>query len=148
MKSAFTFIVLPMRILVLLAFVALSGWHNARRDSAGIAPIPENTPAAVLQVYGSDAWGCRGWFAIHTWIAAKPAHASFYTVLDVTGWRGRDGGSVVLIRQDIPDRYWFGAKPSVIADYRGTSSKLPTTTPGRGPTKAFQALTAIPSQLG
>ena len=52
-------------------------------------------------------------------LPSNPAQASSYTVLDVTGWRGRGGGSVVRIRQDIPDRYWFGAKPSVIADYRG-----------------------------
>lgn len=123
-NAAIAFSISALRIIFLLAFVVLSGcsengWQTARRDSAGIAPIPENTQEAVVQIYGADAWGWRGWFAIHTWIAAKPANASAYTVLDVTRWRGRDGGSVVHIRQDIPDRYWFGAQPKIIAEYRG-----------------------------
>lgn len=124
MKHEYTFMASALRILVLLSVVISSGcrdngWHNTRRDSADIAPIPENTPEAVLQIYGADAWGWRGWFAIHTWIAVKPANASAYTVLDVTGWRGRNGGSVVRIRQDVPDRYWYGNKPRLIAEYKG-----------------------------
>lgn len=124
MNRTVTFTKSALKILFILAFVASSGcrdngWQNARRDSAGIAPIPEDTQEAVVQIFGADAWGWRGWFAIHTWIAVKPANASSYTVLDVTRWRGRGGGSVVHIRQDIPDRYWFGAKPKIIAEYRG-----------------------------
>jgi len=124
MKHVCTVLTSALKVIVLLALVTMSGchengWHNARRDSAGIAPVPQSTPEAVLQVYGADAWGWRGWFAIHTWIAVKPAHASAYTVLDVTGWRGRGGGSVVRIRQDIPDRYWYGAKPRLISEQRG-----------------------------
>ncbi|WP_231882966.1 DUF3750 domain-containing protein, partial [Oleiphilus sp. HI0132] len=47
------------------------------------------TPEAVIQVYGADAWGWRGWFAIHTWIAVKARDASEYTVLEVIGWRAK-----------------------------------------------------------
>ncbi|MDJ0621563.1 MAG: DUF3750 domain-containing protein [Desulfocapsaceae bacterium] len=124
MKSIFTFMAAALKTLVLLTFFTSTGcsqdgWHNTRRDSAGLAPLPESTPEAVLQVYGANAWGWRGWFAIHTWVAVKPSDASSYTVLDVAGWRGRGGGSVVRIRQDIPDRYWFGAKPEIIAEHRG-----------------------------
>jgi hypothetical protein len=46
-------------------------WRNASREPAGIAPDPSFTKEAVLHVYGANAWGWRGWFAIHTWIAAK-----------------------------------------------------------------------------
>ncbi len=62
-------------------------WRTASRDSAGIAPDPRTTPEAVVQVYAARAWGWRGRFAVHTWIAVKPAGAPVYTVYEVIGWR-------------------------------------------------------------
>ena len=38
---------------------------------------------------------------------------------DVVGWRGRNGSRVLGITQDIPDRYWYGAKPRLLKAYRG-----------------------------
>jgi hypothetical protein len=66
-------------------------WRTASRESAGIAPDPLVTKEAVLQVYGAAAWGWRGWFAIHTWIAAKRTGEPSYTVYEVVGWRQRRG---------------------------------------------------------
>jgi len=94
-------------------------WRTASRESAGIAPLPAETHEAVLQVYGAKAWSWRGWFAIHTWIAAKRTGEATYTVYDVIGWRGHNGQPVLRIYQDAPDRYWFGAKPRVINEHRG-----------------------------
>ncbi|WP_260293190.1 DUF3750 domain-containing protein [Sedimenticola hydrogenitrophicus] len=94
-------------------------WRTASREPAGIAPAPAVTPEAVLQVYGADAWGWRGWFAIHTWIAAKRTGADTYTVYDVVGWRGRSGQPVMRIARDVPDRYWYGERPRVIKEHRG-----------------------------
>ena len=42
-----------------------------------------------------------------------------YTVYDVIGWRARRGKPVLKIAQDIPDRYWFGAKPRILTNQRG-----------------------------
>jgi hypothetical protein len=94
-------------------------WRTASREPAGIAPTPAATPEAVLQVYGADAWGWRGWFAIHTWIAAKRTGADTYTVYDVVGWRGRSGQPVMRIARDAPDRYWYGERPRIIKEHRG-----------------------------
>ena len=94
-------------------------WRTASREPAGIAPDPLLTEEAVLQVYGADAWSWRGWFAIHTWIAAKRTGETSYRVYDVVGWRGRHGQPVMRIARDAPDRYWFGEKPTIIKEHRG-----------------------------
>lgn len=95
-----------------------SDWHRATRASAGIAPDPLETEEAVIQVYGADTWGWRGWFAIHTWISVKRTGETKYTVYDVVGWWA-GGGDVLRIRQDIPDRHWYGEKPVLLASHRG-----------------------------
>lgn len=95
-------------------------WRTASRDSAGIAPNPRYTSEAVVQVYGADAWGWRGWFAIHTWIATKRKDENFYTVYDVVGWRSYRNKSVMRVAKDIPDRYWYGAKPRLLKQHRGS----------------------------
>lgn len=111
-------------ILVFIGFF-LSGcsshtdWHQASRDSAGIAPDPSKTEEAVIQIYGADTWGWRGWFAIHTWIAVKREGEQQYTVYDVVGWRARYGGDVLRIQQDIPDRHWYGQKPELLGSHQG-----------------------------
>ncbi len=94
-------------------------WRTASREPAGIAPDPENTREAVLQVYAAPAWGWRGWFAVHTWIAAKPRGEKSYMVYEVIGWRQKRGLPVVRAERDVPDRYWYGEKPRLLADYRG-----------------------------
>jgi len=94
-------------------------WRTASRESAGIAPDPLQTKEAVLQVYGADAWSWRGWFAIHTWIAAKRTGETSYRVYDVVGWRGYRGQPVMQVARDFPDRYWFGEKPVILKEYRG-----------------------------
>lgn len=105
--------------LIVLAGCAGGDWRSASRESAGIAPNPSTTKEAVLQIYGADAWSWRGWFAIHTWIAAKKSGQDYYMVYDVVGWREKRGESVMKIYRDIPDRYWFGERPKVIMEYRG-----------------------------
>ncbi|SHO47313.1 DUF3750 domain-containing protein [Desulfopila aestuarii] len=97
-------------------------WKTARRDSAGIAPDPSRTHEAIVQVYGADAWGWRGWFAIHTWIAAKRSGEDFYTVYDVVGWRSSRNEPVMRVARDIPDRYWYGEKPKVLKDIQGAEA--------------------------
>jgi len=110
-------------VLLVSVLTGCSGdrdWRTASRKSAGIAPDPAVTKEAVLQVYGAKAWGWRGWFAIHTWIAAKHTGETAYTVYDVVGWRLHHNQPVMSIRQDIPDRYWYGERPRIIKEFRGS----------------------------
>jgi hypothetical protein len=106
-------------ILIALFGCAERDWRTASRAPAGIAPDPAKSSEAVVQVYAARAWGWRGWFAVHTWIAAKPSNAPAYTVYEVIGWRERRGLPVLRIEQDIPDRLWFGAEPQLLVDHRG-----------------------------
>lgn len=113
-----------LSVITLLGALLLGGcanndWRTASRASAGIAPDPATTEEAVLIVFGADAWGWRGWFAIHTWIAAKRSGERTYTVYDVVGWRARNGQPVMQVAPDLPDRYWFGERPRIIKQYRG-----------------------------
>jgi hypothetical protein len=105
--------------LLLSSCFSGDGWRTANRESAGIAPDPLIVKEAVLQVYGADAWGWRGWFAIHTWVAAKRTGQDFYTVYDVVGWRVHQNKPVLKIAQDVPDRYWYGEKPRILKEHRG-----------------------------
>lgn len=104
---------------ILLCCSPNNGWRTASRESAKIAPDPASVHEAIMHVYGADTWGWRGWFAIHTWIAAKRTGETAYTVYEVVGWRARRGLPVLRIAQDIPDRYWYGEKPRLIKAYQG-----------------------------
>lgn len=118
--GSFTLVVTGCLSAVLIAGCS-SGqdWRTASREPAGIAPDPRRTNEAVLQVYGADAWSWRGWFAIHTWIAAKRTGEDSYRVYDVVGWRGHRGRPVMRITRDYPDRYWFGERPVILKEHRG-----------------------------
>lgn len=96
-----------------------SDWTTADRESSGIAPDPDETHEAVIQVYAARAFNWRGIFAVHTWIATKEKDASEYTVHHVLGWNGRRGLPVVVSIPDSPDRSWYGYTPEIIRDIRG-----------------------------
>lgn len=112
-------VVIGALVVFCLSSCSTKDWRTASRESAGIAPDPAVRREAVLQVYGASTWGWRGWFAIHTWFAAKSTNENGYTVYEVIGWRQRRGLPVVRIEKDLPDRYWFGERPRLIKEYRG-----------------------------
>ena len=97
--------------------VSLSGdWATATHRPSGLAPAPETHDDAVVQVYGGRTFGWRGAFAVHTWLAAKPAGAKQYTRYEVIGWYARAGRSAVSVsHQRAPDAEWYGAAPSSFA---------------------------------
>ena len=95
------------------------GWRNASFEPIGVAPDPATTPEAVVQVYAARAWGWRGYFGVHTWIAVKPTKAPEYTVYEVIGWRLRWGESALVVRHRAPDARWFGNAPALLIDLRG-----------------------------
>ena len=113
--------------LLTLAFgnVSMRGdWHSATHRATGLAPDPAAHPEAVVQAYASRTFGWRGAFAVHTWIAAKPADAEHYTRYEVIGWYARDGNSGLTISDSgAPDAEWYGAAPMLIRDLRGAQAE-------------------------
>ncbi|MCZ6657402.1 MAG: DUF3750 domain-containing protein [Gammaproteobacteria bacterium] len=103
----------------LVSCVSMAMNNDRRNDSAGIAPDPQFTQAAVLQVYAAGVYGWRGLVADHTWVAAKPSGASDYTVYQVIGWLERRGLPVVSIKPGVPDRHWWGSKPRLLLNLQG-----------------------------
>lgn len=107
-------------LALLLSACSTDGWQTASREPAGIAPAPEETETAVVQIYAADAWGWRGIFAVHTWIAVKPTKANTYTIYEVVGWRVDSGSPALRVYNDKhPDRFWYGAEPELVWSTQG-----------------------------
>ena len=95
-------------------------WSQARWDSAGIAPKPAATPEAVIQVYAARAWGWKGVFAVHSWIAIKKAGADRFDRYEVVGWGVDQGAPAIRRNRHAPDGYWAGNPPELLVDLRGS----------------------------
>jgi uncharacterized protein DUF3750 len=122
----------PLLTLAFGGATVRGDWRTATHRSSGIAPDPVAYREAIVQVYASRAFGWRGAFAVHTWVAAKPADAERYTRYEVIGWRSLGGGSALSVSEAAPpDAEWYGAAPVLIGDLRGADAdaviaKLPT----------------------
>ena len=124
-------LLLLLIVLLIGPVLALAGgtvrfgqdWRTADRSSAGIAPAPSETQEAVVSVWAARAFNWRGLFAVHTWVATKPADAPHYRVHQVIGWRGWGGGSVVVSSRDLPDRFWYGQPPRLVKELRGPAAE-------------------------
>lgn len=94
-------------------------WRTASRAPVGIAPDPAAVREPVVQVYGARTFGWRGAFAVHTWISVKRQDAARFTTYEVIGWRIGPGRSALAVRNNEPDRRWYGAEPKILLDLRG-----------------------------
>jgi hypothetical protein len=98
-------------------------WRTASRAPAGLAPDPALHPEAVVQVYAARAFGWRGVFGVHTWVAVKPARAKAYTVYEVIGWKLRWDDTAVSIAERDADARWYGNAPELLAEKRGAAAE-------------------------
>lgn len=124
-KTKTTLVGLVAYLVVALGYLATSDrlaardWRTASREPAGLAPDPATTREAVVQVYAARAWGWRGYFGVHSWIAVKPTDAEHFTVYEVIGYRLKRAGTAVVAHQRAADGYWFGSRPELLSDVRG-----------------------------
>lgn len=92
-------------------------WREADWSSAQLlSPAVADAPARVLVFAGrTGTW--KGIFAVHTWIVVKPDNAQTYTRYDLTGF-----GRPLHVNGWPPDGRWFGNKPQIVADIRGSEA--------------------------
>lgn len=109
--------------LATLGRVSAVDWRTASHEPVGLAPDPASVSEPVIQVYAARAFGWRGLFGVHSWIAVKPEAAKAYTVYEVFGWKLRSEDSAVSVRQRSPDARWYGSDPEVIAEKRGSEAE-------------------------
>ena len=124
-RRSFWLLGLVVYVGVAILYLGFSGrvgaqsWRTATRESVGLAPDPAVTREPVVQVYSARTVSWRGYFGVHTWIAAKPTDAEHYTVYEVLGYRLRRTGTCVVVHQRTPDGHWFGNRPELLSDLRG-----------------------------
>lgn len=117
-----------MSPILALSFLTLTScsttnWQTASRESAKLAPRPEELNESIYQIYTARAFSWRGTFATHPWIAWKRKEDSQYSVAQVTSWALRRSDKMSLtVEKDIPDRYWYGHKPTLIFEARGAEA--------------------------
>jgi len=100
--------------------LAAQSWRTASREPAGLAPDPATTREAVIQVYAARAVEWRGYFGVHPWVAVKRTGAEQFTVHELMGYQTRRSGNGIRSSQRAADMYWFGNRPWLLADLRGS----------------------------
>ncbi|WP_416139287.1 DUF3750 domain-containing protein [Halomonas sp. HK25] len=110
----------PLWMLATNEVAAGGHWASAGREPAGLAPAPAEAPEAVVQLYAARAWGWRGAFGVHTWIATREAGAERWRLHHVMSWRRP---ARVSETASTPDRAWYGSAPALLADYRGAPAE-------------------------
>ncbi len=130
-RIAYTFIIfllltaLGPLVVVLKNEVDFSSTDPAKmsRETAHLSPLPSQHSGAIVQVFAARTFNWRGPFSVHTWIAVKPEHAQHYTVYEVEGSRRFKDLPMVVIAEDIPDRYWYGNKPELLLTITGPKAQ-------------------------
>jgi len=119
-------IVFPFLGGLTIAYGEWSGNSDRRYQlagSSGQAPDAALYSEAIVQVYAARAARWRGVFGVHSWIAYKKADAAQYVRAEVIGWGARYKQTVVVKRNGIPDRYWYGYEPELLAEIRGRDAE-------------------------
>ncbi|MBU6140734.1 MAG: DUF3750 domain-containing protein [Proteobacteria bacterium] len=123
--SIFLFFILFVGALVVFNPSPIDvNWQTASRESANLVALAQDESEAQIQIYSAKAFSWRGKFSRHTWIATKEKDAKNYLVFHVLLWGtyfGSDG--VVVVQEDLPDRFWYGAKPEIIFSVSGSEAE-------------------------
>ena len=85
-----------------------------------MAPNPLTTDEAVVQVYAARVAEWHGYFGVHSWIAVKRSGAHEYTIYEVTQKQLAQTRSAVAIHSRFADGHWYGNRPMLMRDLRGT----------------------------
>lgn len=94
------------------------------RTPVGLAPRPAELNDAIVQVYSARAWGYKGAFSVHTWIATKAKDDKEFAVYQIKGWLFTKEKKPPLTVENIhPDLTWMSNQPTLLLDIRGEKAK-------------------------
>lgn len=93
-------------------------WRDADWSSTGNLPPAAAHPDARVLVLSGQTGGWKGVVSVHSWIVVKPVNAPEWRRYDVVGW-----GKPVHVNGWAPDGRWFGNRPTVIADIKGSAAE-------------------------
>ena len=105
--------------LVSLGFTFTSLWAISNHLTPETFPSSLKVDGAIVQVYGANVWGVRGYFAIHTWIATKSEDENEFTIHQIIGWKLRRNKTALTISSGNPARPWFGSAPILLHEITG-----------------------------
>ncbi len=98
-------------------------WRSANHAPTNLLPAPAAHDGAVVAVMAARAWGWRGAFAVHTWIAMKPKGAARYDRYEVVGWGVQRGMRAVRQNMRPPDAPWAGNPPTIVRLIEGAAAE-------------------------
>lgn len=121
MKKLFRIILASIVVILFSGF--LSSCSSNKEQTRGLfAPKPGEYPGAVIQVYSARTWGAKQAVSVHTWISTKRSGEQNYTSYEIIGWRLRRSNSALVVRENLPDRDWWGHQPQLLLDYRAVDA--------------------------
>ncbi|MBU6339060.1 MAG: DUF3750 domain-containing protein [Rickettsiales bacterium] len=125
LKKLFTIVIIIFATIIYFNPKATElNWSEASRESANLVPLAKDDKEAKVQIYSAKAYSWRGKFSQHLWIATKEKDAESYLVHYVVLWGKRFGSDgVVVTQKDLPDRYWYSAKPEIIYSLSGKEAE-------------------------
>ena len=124
-KKVFPYVCLVVALgaVALDAYFNYVDWQTADRSSSHQAPLPDEEKEAVVQLYAARTYNWRKYFAVHSWIAFKEKNAKQYTVVQVLGFKQWRTGNAIDVKEDIPDRKWYGAMPELLQTLKGEAAE-------------------------
>ncbi len=118
--TLFMLFILPAALSIGLWAVAdrPSSWHQADWSSAGILPVAQAEPEAVIHIMSARTGGLKGALSSHSWIVIKGAGENSYQRYDKVGW-----GSPVRRNAYAADARWYSNPPQIIKTVRGKAAE-------------------------
>ncbi len=106
-------------IIVFCLFGLLTSCAQNKVQTRGtFAPDASLYSGGVIQVYAARTKGAKGSVAVHTWISTKKTTDDHYTSYEIIGWKLRRNDTALVVRNNLPDRDWWGQQPELLLDYR------------------------------
>jgi hypothetical protein len=115
-------VVILVFIITFIAGSLSSCSKNKLITSGTLAPKPELFQGGIIQVYSARTWGAKQAVSVHTWISTKKSGADHYVSYEIIGWKLRRNNTALVVRENQPDRDWWGHQPKLLLDYRQADS--------------------------